>query len=95
MLFIVVHRFLSEAYETIRCELFWPWSWDTTWKGMKQGFSFILMILGLFIIAQSLFPPIVADASKCHSSISIVTGSDLGSVFSKHGKLDHSILPPI
>ncbi|XP_035710453.1 uncharacterized protein LOC110855470 isoform X2 [Folsomia candida] len=81
-------RFWSDAYETIRCEFFWPWNGEETWKGIKEGFSFILMVFGLFIIFRSLFPTVNADCCP-------VAVSDLGSMFSKHGKLHHPAVPPI
>lgn len=82
------YRFWSDAYETIRCEFFWPWNGEETWKGIKEGFSFILMVFGLFIIFRSLFPTVNADCCP-------VAVSDLGSMFSKHGKLHHPAVPPI
>lgn len=81
------YRFWSEAYETMRCEFFWPWNGEDTWRGMKEGFSFTLMVLGLFVIFRNLFPS-VADGCPTPSI-------DLGSIFSKHGELHHPALPPI
>ncbi|XP_021953828.1 uncharacterized protein LOC110850655 isoform X2 [Folsomia candida] len=83
----VLLRFWSEAYETMRCEFFWPWNGEDTWRGMKEGFSFTLMVLGLFVIFRNLFPS-VADGCPTPSI-------DLGSIFSKHGELHHPALPPI
>jgi len=82
-----VIRHLSDAYETLRCELFWPWNWEETWKGTKQGFSVILMIVGLLIICRSLFPIVSADDPP--------PVADLASIFSKHGTLDHIKIPPL
>jgi len=82
-----VVRFLSDSYETLRCEFFWPWNWDETWRGMKQGFSIVLMAVGLIIIFRSLFPIVSANDPPAVA--------DLGSVFSKHGNLHHGKVPPV
>lgn len=84
---LIIYRLVADIYETLRCEFFWPWNWEETWKGMKQGFSVILMVIGFFIIVRSLFPIVSADTKS--------PVADLSSVFSKHGNLDHSKIPPV
>lgn len=86
-------RYLSEGYEVLRRELFWPWNLEQTMKGLKQGFSVMLMILGLFVFLRGFLPSVSAIDDGCITNPSYFKG--VGAYFSSCGHLSHDNAPVI
>jgi len=80
-------RYLFESYEIWRRELHWPWNWDQTWKGIKQGFSVFIMIVGLLIILGDVIPNVGANGHCETISASVY------SKFASYGSLTHIKVP--
>ncbi|ODM96431.1 Protein MRVI1 [Orchesella cincta] len=86
-------RWMAEGYEVLRRELFWPWNLEQTIKGLKQGFSVILMILGLFVFLRGFLPSVSAIDDGCMTNPSFF--KSIGEYFSYCGDLSHDDTPVI
>jgi hypothetical protein len=81
-------KYWSEFYQSCRRELHWPWSWDQTWTGIKQGFSIFIMLIGILIIVGNVIPNVgVGAKTECR----LLT--DFFAVFSRYGSLTHENVP--